>query len=171
MPHDDNAADGFAFAVPFGNALADVRAEAHCSKVAQQHGRPIVAAECNFGQIVQGMQITEAADHVACSVQVQLAPADFIGAGFYAVNHGGKRNAVGEQLVRIQLYLILLHVTADAGDLRHTGHSFELIAQMPVFETSQIGQAVPVAPIDDCIFVNPARAGRIRADDGMHLRG
>src|SRR6185437_7824068 len=149
LPHDDDSANGLAFAIPFGNAFTDIRSKADCTQIAQQDGRAVVAADCRVGKIVQRMQIPEAADHVACAVHIQLAPANLARTRFYPVDHSGERNAIGEQLVRVKLHMILLHISADAGDLRNALNSFQLIAKLPILKAAQIGQTMPVACINN----------------------
>ena len=169
LAHDDDAADGFAFAIPFRNPFADIRAEAHRSQIAQQHRRSILAADGNRCEIVQRAQIAEAADHVFRAAQVEHATADFVRAHLHFVDDRRKRNAVGEQLVGIELHLILPDEAADAGDFRNSGHGLQRIAQMPVLQAAQVGKAVLAALVDDGILIDPACARRIRADRRMHV--
>src|SRR6185437_13985946 len=100
------------------------------------------------------MEVPKSANHVTCAVHIQFASADFVGAGLYAVDHGGKRNAVCEKLVGIKLHLVLLHIAADAGDLRNSRYGLQLITKLPVLQTAPIGQTVPVACIDNRILIN-----------------
>ena len=86
LAHDDDPADGFAFAIPLCDSFADIGAEAHRSQIAQQDRRPVLAADGNRCEIVQRAQIAETADHVLCAAQVEHATADFIRAGLYFVD-------------------------------------------------------------------------------------
>src|SRR5260370_12465706 len=91
--------------------------------------------------------------------------ADLIGAVAHPLDHCGKRDAVGEQLVWIQLHLVLAHESADGRYFSHTGHRFELIAQKPVLKAAQIGETLPVAAVDDYILVDPSGAGCVGANN------
>src|SRR3546814_15282856 len=53
---------------------------------------------------------------------------------------------------------------ADAGDLSHAGQAFEFVAQEPVLQAAQLGEIVPSGPVDQCIFIDPADAGRVGTD-------
>ena len=171
LTHDDDAADGFSFAIPLRDSFADIGAEAHRSQIAQQDGRSVLAADGNRSQIIQRAQIAETADHVLRPAQIEHTTADFIRAHLYLVDDRRKRNAIGEQLVGIELYLILPDEAADAGDLSNAGHGLQGIAQMPVLQAAQVGKAVLAALIDDGIFVDPACARCIGADRRMHVLG
>ena len=74
-------ADRFAFALPFGDAFADVRPEGDRSQIADQHGRAVLGRDGNGFQIAQRTQIAEAANHVFGPAHFEQAPADFIRAG------------------------------------------------------------------------------------------
>ena len=67
-------------------------------------------------------------------------------------------------LFGIEPHLILAHEAAERSHLRHSGNGLQLIAKEPVLETPQIRQAVAMVVVHDGVFVNPSRAGGIRAD-------
>jgi hypothetical protein len=114
--------------MPLRNPFADIRAEAHRSQIAHQDRCPILAADGNRSEIIQRAQIAEPADHVVRAAQVENATADFIRAHLYFVDDGRKRNAIGKQLVGIELYLILPDEAADAGNFGNSGHGLQGIA-------------------------------------------
>ena len=116
------------------------------------------------------MKVAEAADHILGSAHLQHVSTNLIRALPHLVNHGGGGDAVGEELVGVEVHLILAHKAADAGYLRHAGHGFKLIAQIPILQRPQIGQALGVAAIDDCILIDPAGTGCIGTDSRMHVR-
>src|SRR6185437_17065668 len=64
-----------------------------------------------------------------------------------------------------------LHISANRGDLRYSRNGFERVSQVPVLQAAEVSKAVAMACIDDGVFVNPARSGRVWSDDRMHLRG
>ena len=70
----------------------------------------------------------------------------------------------------IEVHLVLAHEAADAGHLSHAGDGFELVAQVPVLQRAQVGQAPGVAAVHDGVLVDPAGAGGVRADGRMHVR-
>src|SRR5260370_7402336 len=111
------------------------------------------------------MEIAEPTDHVLGAPHFEQPAADLIGAVAHPLDHCGKRDAVGEQLVWIQLHLVLAHESADGRYFSHTGHRFELIAQKPVLKAAQIGETLPVAPVDDYILVDPSGAACVGAND------
>ncbi len=117
------------------------------------------------------MKVAEAADHILGSAHLQYVSADFVCALPYLVNHGGSGDAIGEELVGVEVHLVLAHKAADAGHLCHAGHGFKLIAQIPVLQRAQIRQALGVTAIDDGILIDPARAGCIGTDSRMNIRG
>ena len=119
VTHDDNAAHRLAFAVPLRNAFADIRTERNCAEVLEQDRSSVLRHHRHVCQIVERLQIAEAADHVSCAAEFEHATADFIGARLYPVNHGGQRDAVGQQLVGIEIDLVLAHEPADAGYFSH----------------------------------------------------
>ena len=71
----------------------------------------------------------------------------------------------------IEVYLVLAHESANAGHLCDARNSLELIAQIPVLQRAQIGQAFGVAAIDEGVLIDPACAGGIGANSGMHVSG
>ena len=91
--------------------------------------------------------------------------AHFVRAGADFVNDRRERNAVSAKLVGVEIDLVLPNEPADGRDFGHAGNGFELVAQIPVLKAAQVRQAVLMAVIHEGVFVNPSRAGRVRADD------
>ena len=169
IAHDYNAAHGLAFAVPLRYAFADVRAEGNRAQILDEYGRPVLRHHGHVRQIVQRFQIAQAANHVSRAAQFEHAPTDFIRARLHPLDHGRQRNAICEQLVGIEIDLVLAHEPADTRHFGHAGNGCQLIAQVPVLNASQIGEALLVAVIDEHIFIDPTRTGRVRADGRMHI--
>src|SRR5277367_2790610 len=155
--------------MPLGNTFANIWAEAHCSQIAYQDRCPVFAADGNGGEIVQRTEIAETANDVVCAAQVKNAAADLTRAHLYLVDDGRQRNAIGKQLVGIKLYLILLYEAADAGDLSHSRHGLQRIAQMPVLQATQVGETVLAALVDDGILIDPACTCCIGTNGRMHV--
>ena len=171
VTHDDDAGNGFPFPLPFGDSFADVRSEANGPQVAHEDGCSVLRGDRHHLQIVQGSQIAESADHVLCAAHLEQATADFICARPHFLDHGRKWNAVGAQLVGIEIDLILLDESADGRDFRDTRNCFELIPQVPVLDAAQFGETALVAAIHNHVFVHPPCSGCVRSNDGMNSRG
>src|SRR5712691_7993567 len=128
VAHDDDARNGFPFALPFGDAFADIRPEADRPQVAHKNGCSVLRGDGYRLQVVQGAQIPEATDHVLRAAHFEQVTADFICAGAHFLNHRRKWNAVRAQLVGVEIDLVLLDESADGRDFRYTRNGFELIA-------------------------------------------
>src|SRR5260370_2579456 len=61
--------------------------------------------------------------------------------------------------------------SADSGYFSHTRHSLQLITQMPVLQSAQVSEAVFVAAVYECVFVNPPGTGGIGPDCGVDSFG
>ena len=72
-----------------------------------------------------------------------------------------ERNAVSEQLIRIEIDLVLLHEAADGRDLGNAFYRLEGITQIPILERAQLGQIVFPGLIDERVFEDPADAGGV----------
>ena len=171
VAHHDNPAHGFSFALPFRHAFADIRPERDRSQVADQHRRAILGRDRHGFQIVQRAQIAEAANHVFGPAHFEQASADFVRAAANFFDDSRERNAVGAKFFGIEIDLILPNEAADGGDFGNARNGLELVAQIPVLKAAQIGQAVLMAVIDKSVFIHPARAGGVRADDRVHAFG
>ena len=171
VTHDDNAANGFALSLPVGRAAALVGSKRDCAQIAHQHGRAILGCDRNIFEIGEGAQIAEAADHVLGSAHLQHVSADFVRTLTDFFDHRGGGDAIRVELLGIEVDLILAYESANAGHLCYAGNSLELIAQIPVLQRAQIGHAFGMAAIDESIFVDPACAGGVGANGGMHIGG
>src|SRR5579863_7162886 len=117
------------------------------------------------------MNIAEAADHVVRARHLKHAPTNFAVAVADFVDHRFQRDLEREQSIRIELYLVLLYETADSGDFRNPRHGFERITHVPILQAAEVGETVSMTFIDESIFVDPARAGCVRANHGIYTRG
>ena len=134
VAHHHDAADDFAFAVQLRHAAPDVRAEMHRADVFHINRCAVLRFERDV------LDVGDALD-VAASPDVILGRADFKNLSAHiAVGHTDfvddlvERNAVGGQLVRVEVNLVLLHETADGRDFGDTLHRFKRVAQIPVLE-------------------------------------
>src|SRR5262249_17650297 len=122
-PHDDNPADGFALAVEFGDAAADVRPEPYLGDVAYANRRAsLVRAERDALDVPDRRQVAAAAHHVLASRAFEQAPFDVVVAHLDGVDHLLGADVVCGELVRIEIHLILLDEAADAGHFRNARH-------------------------------------------------
>ena len=130
--HHNDAAYGFSLALPFRHAFANIWSKCHRAEVAQEHRRAIFCIYGHFLQVLERSQISQASDHVTRAIHLQHPSTDFIGAGANPINDGGKRNAIGQQLVWVKLHLILLDEPAYCCNFCHSGYRFQLVAYLPV---------------------------------------
>ena len=141
VTHDDDAADGFAFAVQLGDAAPHVGAELHRRDVAQQNGHAVRAtAHGDLPQIVQALHVTLDGQDEFAFGQFERASAHLAVAAFDGHAHVLQRQVVGAQLGRVHGHLVLLHETADGRDLRNARHGGELIFEIPVLIRTQRGK-------------------------------
>src|ERR1700693_755878 len=131
----------------------------------------VLRRDGNGLKVAQGMQIAEAANHVFRSAHFKQAAAHLIGAGANFFNDRAEGNRVIAKFVRIEIYLVFANESADSGDFGDARNSFQLVAQIPILETAQIGEAALVAAIDERVFVYPACSRRVRTDYGMNVGG
>ena len=85
--------------------------------------------------------------------------------------HIRERNVVGHERVRIEIDLVLLHEATDGRDFRHAFHRFQRIAQVPVLQRTQLGEIVFAGVVHEGVFIDPAHAGRIRANHRIDAFG
>ena len=124
MPHHDDAADRFAFAVPFGDAAAHLRPDVHVGDVTEQDGRAGgVHAEGDRLQILRRVDGAEPPDHQLPLRRFQDASAHIAVAALHGAADLGDRNAEGAQAVGVDPDLVLAHEPADAGHFRDAGHA------------------------------------------------
>src|SRR5262249_41546953 len=81
------------------------------------------------------------------------------------VDHIADRDVIGDELIRIEIHLVLLHEPADRRDFGHTFDRFQCVSDVPVLKGAQRGQIVFAAFVDECVLVDPADSGCIRSDD------
>ena len=99
-------------------------------------------------EVLRRAQVAQAADHVLGARQLDHPPPHLVGALAHPVYHHPERDVVSPQLIGIEPHLILPHEAADRRHFRHAGNRLELIADEPVLEAPQIGQAVLVRAVN-----------------------
>ncbi len=105
------------FTIPLGDAFSNVRAKSYAAEIPHQDRSPVFAAHGNRLKIIERLQVAEAANHVLRSAEVEHSTAHFVCACLHPVDDHRQGNVVGQQLVRVEPYLVLLHVAADARNL------------------------------------------------------
>src|SRR5579875_1083723 len=170
IPHHYDAAHRLSLAIPFCYPTANVGPIGDRAEITDQHRNPV--ARGGYGNIIkvlQRVEVTEATDHVFGSAEFEQPAAHFVSALAHAINHPGKLDVIGAELVWIKIHLELLYESSDGGDFRDAWHGFELIAQIPILKGAQIRQAVLVIVINKHVFVDPSRSGRVRPDHRMDV--
>ena len=109
------------------------------------------------------LHIAPPADHVLRAAELDQPPAHVVVAVPNRLDHGGDRDVEGQQLGGIDVDLVLLLKSADRGHLGHAGHRLELVAEIPVLETPQLGQIVLAGLVHQGVLIDPAHARGIRA--------
>jgi len=80
-------------------------------------------------------------------------------------------HAVGPHRVGIHVDLVLADVTADAGDLTDTRNPLQGVAHVPVLDGAELIEAEAAPGTLECVPVDLAKAGGIRAETGGHAGG
>ena len=165
LPQHDHAARYLALAIELRDAAPHFRADLDCRDVAQGHWHAACgSAERDRAKLVDGPEITGSADHIFGLAHFEYRSARFLVGVLDRLDRLAMGDTEGGQLHRIEHDLILLHHAADAGDLGHTGHTFQLVTQEPVLQAAQLRQIVAAGPVDQRIFIDPADPGRVGPD-------
>ncbi len=166
--HGD-AGDHLAFAIEFGQAAPLVGRQFDTRDVADQHRRSLVALDHQRFEVADAAQVALAAHHVLGFGHFDDAAAD-VAVGIADDLHDlPQRHAVSAQLDRIDRHLVGLNETADRCDFGDAMRLAELVAQIPVLDGAQLGEAPVFA--EQRVLIDPADAGRVRADLRRHPPG
>ena len=166
--HGD-ARDHLALAVEFRQAPALVRRQFHAGDVAHQHRRALVGLDHQVLDVRHAAQVALAAHHVLGLGHLHHAAAHVAVGVAHHLRHLGQWNAVGAQLHRVDGDLVGLHKPANGCHLGHAMGLGELVAQVPVLQRAQLGQGLVLG--QQRVLVDPAHAGRVRADLRRHALG
>ena len=116
----------------------------------------------DVAKVVERTQVTSRAHHVFGLRHFQDRTAGLGVRRTHRLDHLLQRNGKGAQATRIDDDLILSVEPADGGDLGHVRHRLKFELEEPVLQRAQFADVVCPAAIDQCVFVDPADAGRIR---------
>ena len=168
ITHNNHATHDFTIAVQFGEAAAHVRPDRDLGDVSQCDRRSAAHANANGLKVFDRTYVAPAPHHVFRSAQLYGSPSDVVVAHADRVSNGFNRNAVRGKFVRIQIDLILLDETSQA---RHLGDPFntrQLIAKIPILQTSELREIVFAALFHQRVLKHPADSGGIRPQDRRH---
>jgi hypothetical protein len=172
LANDHDAGDHFAVAIEIGHAAAHVRTERDGSHVAHADGDAGGAdGERDVFEIGGGFCVTAAAHHVLAAGEFDQAAADIVVAAAHGGDHFRNRHAVSGQAVGVYLDLILANETAERGDFGDSGDRLEMIAEIPILDGAELGQVragLEARATDQSILEDPADAGGIGAEFGVH---
>src|SRR5262245_59654877 len=139
VTHHNHAAHRLSAGVVQG-AAAELWSHLHGGHVTDRDGRPAFLSNDDLAQIVFVFDEADSAneefqaivfDHLGANVDVAAAN------GLMDVH---ERHAMGPHLVRMHVDLILLDITADAGNFGNAFNRLKLIADVPVLERANLGQ-------------------------------
>ena len=165
LPHHDDSGDGVARAVPIGDTAPQIGTEDHLSDVLDAHRYAgWRRRERYFGNVLFGPHVAAAAHHILRACKLQQAPAHVVVATADSLDDSCNWDVVGLQLCGIDVHLVLAHEAAERGHLGHAGHGAKLVAQEPVLERAQVGQAVLSRSVHQHVLKNPTHAGGVRAE-------
>ena len=145
-----------------------VRPNRDLGYVSQRDRRSAAHANANGLKVFDRTYVAPAPHHVFRPAQLYGSPSDIVVAHADRVSNGLDRNAVRGKFVRIQIDLILLD---EASQARHLSDSFDarqLIAQIPVLQTSELREIVFAALFHQRVLKHPADSGGIGSQDRRH---
>jgi hypothetical protein len=119
----------------------------------------------------QAPEVAAAPDEVLGRGHLEDLAADIVVRALDPGDDVGERDAVGRELVRVEVDLVLLHEAADRGHLGDALHRLEGVPQVPVLQGAELGQAVLAGVVHQGVLIDPADAGRVRPDDGVDALG
>ena len=172
VAHDHDPAHGVAEAVEIADPAADLGAERDLGHVAQQHRRPErVGAQDRLLEVGGRADVAPAADHVLLARHLDEPAAHLDVGAAHRLGHLHDPEAVGLEPVRVDRDLVLLLEAAEGGHLRDARHRLQAVAQRPVLERAQVGEAVLPRVVHEGVLEDPADAGGVRAHLGAHALG
>ena len=159
--HHDNTARDFPAAVQLDDSAAHVGTQHHLGDVAQQHRGPGLASDHDRLDVLDGLDVAPAPNHVFPAAEFEQAPLHVIVGGLDAVDDLPDGNPVSRKAVGVDVDLVLLHKAPDAGHLRDALDAGQGVAQIPILKRPQIRQVVPAALVHQGVGIHPADPGRI----------
>ena len=165
-PLQYDAGDDLAFPVHFGDAATFVGREFDPCHVLEQHRHAALALDDDLLQVGQALDVAAPAHRELGLRQLDGASAHVHVAGAQRLANLGQRNAERLQSPRIDDHAVLLDEPADAGDLGNALGLGDPVADVPVLNGPQLGEA-PLRAAND-ILIDPADAGRVGPEAWRH---
>ena len=117
---------------------------------------PCSLAHGDHFDVFDRFDIAAPAHHVFRAAEFDGAAADIVVAHADGIHDTLDREAIGRELIGIQVHLILAHESAQTRDLRHAFDGADLIAQVPILKRAQLRQIMLAALIHQGVLENPA---------------
>src|SRR5262249_50809271 len=161
-PLQGDAGDDFALAVHFRDAPALIRSEFDAGYVLEQHRQAAIILDHDLLKVGQALDIATSAHRKFGLCKLDRAPAHVHVAGAQGFTDFGERDAKGLQPARVNHDAVLLDETANARNLRDAFRLGDAVANIPILNGAQFGQA-PLRAADD-VLVDPSDARRVGAE-------
>ena len=115
----NDASNGFSFAIHLGNAAALIRRQLNARHVAQQHRHAALALDNDLLKIGEALDVAATAHHEFGFGKLDGAAADVDIARTQRIANFRQRYAERLQPARIDYHAVLLDESANAGNLSH----------------------------------------------------
>ncbi len=167
VAHDHHRADRLPFAVQIHQAAPLGRPDLDPGHVAQGDRRAVLTAEDHLLQIGGALDVAATADEVLGAGDLQHPSADVVVRAADGVGHLHERDPEALQATGVEVDLVFAGEAPHAGHLGDAGDALQRVAERPVLQRLQLGEAVPAAPVDDARTRRPSprrwRRGRAPA--------
>src|ERR1035438_7389365 len=172
LAHDDNAGDGLTCPVPIRHAAADVGTECHVTHVRDADGDAAGASgKYDLADVVGRLGVAAAAHHVLGAAEFHQPATDVTIAAAHRRHYLADGNVERLKLVGIDVDLVLPYESAQRGDLGDAGNRSQIVLQVPVLITAQVGKALLARRVDQGVLKHPPNAGSIRSEFGLDTLG
>ena len=170
--HDHDPANGVAPPVELRDSPPHGGTDAYPTEFGHPDRGPI--RRCTHDNVLdvrERFEVAQPAHHVFALGQLDDHGADVGVRILDRCHHGGNRDAVAEQLGRVEIDLVLFLESAQRRNLGDTWHCRECIPEIPVLNAAQIRQTLPPSRVLECVLIHPPQAGRVWPEGGCHVRG
>ena len=144
--HQHDALHDVVVLIEAGDAEPRFLADGDGGDVLDQHRIAAALRHHGIGEIVDRADQADAAHHRGLRADIDGVAADIDVGIADRLQQLRQRQAVGDQLVEVDLQLIGLGPAAPAGDVDHAGHGAEAALQHPVLQRLQVQHAVVRRP-------------------------
>ncbi|MGY4471243.1 hypothetical protein ACVWWK_006952 [Bradyrhizobium sp. LB9.1b] len=167
--HQDDALHDVVGIVEAGNAETRLLADGDGGDVLDQHRVAVGLRHHGVGEVVDRANQADAAHHGRLLTDIDGVAADIDVGIADRLKQLRQRQAVGDQLVEVDLELVGLALAAPAGDVNHTRHGTKAALEYPVLDGLEVEHAV-IRRTDETVaedFANWAE----RRDLRLHVAG